>query len=249
MEESAYIGGVIVCLGYLIVAARLALLGAKTREMPEQLLAVTFLLWGAAYACWQLPLVSGDDSIFAPLYAAGRLLTDAGTIASAFFLRLVFRPNSRVATGLVAGIAIGLALGVAGSGWVGDWASIDPLGNPWWWVEWSAVTVSVAWIGVEGFHHYGTSKLRRRLGLCSALDCNRYLLWGLSGAIWVVYELVYAIQQIEFKATGVFSASLDAIASLLEVVPIILIWFIFIPPAAYQRWIARSDAHPAAAED
>ena len=249
MEESAYIGGVIVCLGYLIVGIRLGLLSAKTRQTPERLLAFTFLLWGGAYACWQLPLVLNDESLFSPLYVVGRILTDAGTIASAFFLRLVFRPDSRFATGLVAAISVGLVLGVAGSGWMGDWESIDPVGNPWWWVEWAAVTVSVAWIGVEGFHNYGTSRRRRRLGLCGSLDCSRYLLWGLTGAIWVIYELTYAIQQIEFQATGVFTASLDAITSLLEVIPIILIWFIFIPPAAYQRWIARSDLHPTPAED
>jgi hypothetical protein len=249
VEESAYIGGVIVCLGYLFVGARLGLLSLKTRKAPERLLAFTFLLWGTAYVCWQIPLVLTDESIFHPLYVAGRVLTDVGTVASAFFLRLVFRPGSRIATGLVVGIAAGLALGITGSGWMGDWESIDPLGNPWWWVEWAAVTVSVAWIGVEGFHHYGTSRRRRRLGLCRSLDCSRYLLWGLSGAIWVIYELTYAVQQIEFQATGVFSGSLDAISSLLEVIPIALIWFIFVPPAAYQRWIARSDPDPTVAED
>lgn len=249
MEESAYIGGVIVCLGYLVVGLRLGFLSLKTRETPERLLAFTFLLWGTAYACWQLPLVLNDEALFSPLYVVGRILTDAGTIASAFFLRLVFRPDSRFAIGLVAAISFGLALGVAGSGWMGDWESINPLGNPFWWVEWAAVTASVAWIGIEGFHHYGMSKRRRRLRLCGSLDCNRYLLWGLTGAIWVVYELIYAIQQIEFQTTGAFSTSLDAISSLFEVIPITLIWFIFIPPAAYQRWIARTDPYPPPAED
>jgi hypothetical protein len=249
LEGNAYIGGIIVCLGYLVVGIRLARLGLKTREAPEQILAVTFLLWGIAYACWQAPLVSENEAIFSPLYFLARILTDTGTIASAFFLRLVFRPDSRLATGLVAAIGAGLILGIAGSGWVGDWESIDPLGNPWWWVEWSAVVVSVAWIGVEGFHHYGSSKRRRRLGLCSSLDCGRYLLWGMTGAIWVVYEVAYAIQQIEFQTIGVFSASLDAIASTLEVIPIVFIWFIFIPPALYQRWIATLDPDPTAAED
>jgi hypothetical protein len=249
VEESAYVGGVIVCLGYLIVGARLGLLSLKTREMPERLLSVTFLLWGAAYICWQLPLILKDESIFHSLYTTGRILTDAGTVASAFFLRLVFRPGSRIAIGVVGGIAVGLALGIAGSGWMGDWASIDPVRNPWWWVEWAAIVVSVAWIGVEGFHHYGMSRRRRRLGLCSSLDCSRYLLWGLTGVIWVIYEMFYAIQQIEFQATGAFSASLDFVASMLEVVPTAMIWLIFIPPAAYQRWITRSDPHPTIAED
>jgi len=248
VEESAYIGGVIVGLGYLIASAQLARLSVKTREIPERLLAIAFLLWGLAYVCWQIPLILIDESIFQPLYIAGRLLTDAGSIASTFFLRLVFRPHSRTATGLVAGIAAGMILGFAGSAWLGDWEALDPLKNPWWWLEWSAIVVSVAWIGVEGFHHYGMSKRRRRLGLCSALDCNRYLLWGLTGAVWVIYQLSYAIQLIEFQAIGSFSASLDAIASALEIIPIAFIWLIFLPPTIYQRWIERSDPQPIVTE-
>ena len=108
MEESAYIGGIIVCLGYLVAGVRLARLSLKTRKKPERILAITFLLWGMAYACWQIPLILADETLFSPLYILARFLTDAGSIASAFFLRLVFRPNSRVATGLVAAIITGM---------------------------------------------------------------------------------------------------------------------------------------------
>ena len=248
MEDNAYIGGFIVGLGYLVAGIRLCRLSFQTRQTPERLLSVSLLLWGSAYACWQIPLLLSNESIFRPLYIAARLLTDAGTITSAFFLRSVFRPDSRFATLLVAGISINLVLGVAGSMWVGDWEAIFPLRNPWWWLEWMAVVVSVAWIGIEGFHHYGMAKLRRRLEICDSLTCNRYLLWGLTGAFWGVYELAYAIQQIEFDAYGTFSGSLDAITSTLETIPIVCIWLVFFPPANYQRWIARFDPNPKGAE-
>jgi hypothetical protein len=246
--DNAYIGGVIVGLGYLIAGARLFRLSLRTREAPDRLLAVSLLLWGLAYVCWQLPLAIGHEPLFQPLYIIGRILTDAGTITSLFFMRLVFRPNSGFANALVACITAGLVLGFAGSGWVGDWEAIYPLRNPWWWVEWVAVTVSVAWIGVEGFHQYGMAKLRRQFGLCDAMTCNRFLLWGLTGAFWMAYELAYPIQQIEFDATGSYSSSLDVITSTLEVIPIACIWLIFFPPSIYQRWIERSDPDPKAAE-
>jgi hypothetical protein len=248
MGDNAYIGGVIVCLGYLIAGARLYRLSLRTKEKPERLFSAALLLWGLAYVCWQLPLMLSDESLFRPLYIAGRLLTDAGTIVMLFFMRLVFRPGSAIANALVAGITAGLVLGVAGSGWVGDWEAIYPLRNPWWWLEWAAVTVSVAWIGVEGFHRYGMSKLRHQFGFCDAMTCNRFLLWGLTGAVWMAYELVYPIQQIEFDATGSFSASLDAIVSLTELIPIACIWLVFFPPASYRRWIERSDSHPEVTE-
>ncbi len=97
METSAYIGGVIVCLGYLVAGVRLWRLSVKTQKKPERLLSVALLLWGLAYFGWQIPLILSDESLLAPLYFSARILTDAGTIVSALFLRLVFRPNSGIA--------------------------------------------------------------------------------------------------------------------------------------------------------
>jgi hypothetical protein len=88
----------------------------------------------------------------------------------------------------------------------------------------------VAWIGIEGFHHYGNAKLRHHLGLCDAIACNRYLLWGFTGVGWAIYEAIYALQQIEFEVTGSYSAWMDAVASNLELIPIACIWLIFFPP-------------------
>jgi len=249
VEGSAYIGGVIVCIGYLIAAVRLGRLSRKTGETPERLLSITFLFWGISYVGWQLPIVLSDVSLVLPLYFSARILTDIGTVLSAFFLRLVFRSDSAFATALVIGITVGVVTGVAGSAWVGDWEALYPLQNLWWWLEWGAVILSMGWMALEGFHHYGMAKLRYRLGLCDALTANRYLLWGFTGLVWSIYEAVYAVQQIEFEVTGSYSGLLDAVASSLELLPIALVWFVFFPPAIYQRWIARSDTHPIAAED
>jgi hypothetical protein len=249
MGDNAYIGGVIVCFGYLIAGCRLLRFSLQTRKAPEQLLSAALLLWGLAYVCWQIPLMISNEELFRPLYITGRFLTDAGTIVSLFFMRLVFRPNSGFATALVVGITAGLVGGVAGSGWMGDWEAIYPLRNPWWWLEWAAVTVSVTWIGVEGFHHYRMAKLRFQFGLCDAMTANRFLLWGLTGLFWMAYELAYPIQQVEFDAMGSFSASMDAITSFMEAIPIVCIWLVFFPPTIYQRWINRADPHLSAAED
>jgi hypothetical protein len=246
--DNAYIGGVIVGLGYLAAGIRLYRSSSQARGEPERILSASLLLWGLAYVCWQLPLAIRDESLFRPLFIIGRFLTDAGTITSLFFIRMVFRPNSGFATVLVVGITSGIVAGVAGSGWVGDWEALYPLSNPWWWLEWAAITVSVAWIGVEGFHRYKMERLRREFGLGDAMVANRFLLLGLSGLFWMIYELAYPIQQIEFDATGSFSASMDAIVSTAELIPIICIWLAFFPPSLYQRWIRSSDPNPTVAE-
>jgi hypothetical protein len=247
VEQHGYLGGTIVGLAYLAAGARIGLLSLRTRKAPERLLALALTLWGLAFVCWQVPLVLDDETHFEPLYFAGRLLTDSGTVASVFFLRLVFRPRSRVGWCLVAGVCGALALGIAGSAWLGDLAALHPLRNPWWWLEWAAVVVSVAWIGVEGLHHYGMAKLRERIGLCTPAVRHRFLLWGVAGATWTACELAYVFQQIEFDATGLFSASLDAVTATLEFVPIGCIWLIFFPPARYRRWIDRANAQRRAA--
>jgi hypothetical protein len=77
---------------------------------------------------------------------------------------------------------------------------------------------------------------------------NRFLLWGLTGAFWTAYELAYSIQQIEFDATGSFSATMDLTVSALELIPIVCIWLVFFPPSIYRRWIERSDPDPEVAE-
>jgi hypothetical protein len=241
MESSAYIGGITVGVGYLIAAVRLWRLSCETRLQPERLLSLSMFFWGIAYAGWQLPLVLHDEALLTPLYFAARVSTDVGTVICAFFLRLVFRPKSGTANAMVAMIAASAILGVVGSAWVGDWAALYPLRNLWWWLEWAAVIVSMAWIGIEGFHHYGNARLRHHLGLSDALVCNRYFLWGLTGVVWAIYEVVYALQQIEFEVTSSYSAWMDAVASALELIPIGFIWLIFFPPDAYRRWINRYD--------
>ena len=248
MGDNAYIGGVIVGLGYLVAGTRLYRSSLQTRKAPERILSASLLLWGLAYVCWQLPLAIRDESLFGPLYITGRILTDAGTIASLFFIQMVFRPNSRFAIVLIVGITAGVVVGFTGSGLLGDWEALYPLSNPWWWLEWAAITVSVVWIGVEGFHRYKVERLRCELGLSDAMTANHFLLLGHTGLFWMVYELAYPIQQIEFDATGSFSASMDAIVSSAEMIPIVCIWLAFFPPTIYQRWIRRSDPHPKAAE-
>ena len=78
-----------------------------------------------------------------------------------------------------------------------------------------------------------------RLGLCEPIVCNRYLLWCLTGVVWVVYDFSVIVQQIEFEVTQLWSTSMDAVVAALELAAIALIWLVFFPPAIYQRWLDR----------
>jgi len=152
--------------------------------------------------------------------------------------------RERWSTWQVAGIAASLTAGVVGSVWVGDWEGVRPLSNPWYWPERLANTAPALWMAVEGFLHYAKARPRRRLGLCDPLACNRFLLWGISGALWVTLELVILPQEIGYEATREFSAVLGVLSGSLEVAPVALLWLTFFPPAFYRSWIARSALAP-----
>lgn len=239
MEDSAYIGGAIAGLFYLIAGTRLFRLSLQTGQAPERLLGVSLLLWSLSYLCWQLPIAIDSGRMELPLFFGGRVFEDIGTVTFALFLRLVFRNDERWASWLVVTLAACAAVGVAGSAMVGDWEALLPLSNPWWWLETVAFPGTVVWMGFEGFHHYRMARQRVRLGLCEPLICNRYLLWGLTGVAWTIYQVIMIVQQIEYERTQVWSASMDAAVGVVELVAITLISLVFFPPRFYRRWIDR----------
>ena len=100
----------------------------------------------------------------------------------------------------------------------------------------------------EGFGQYRTARQRLRLGLCEPLVCNRYLLWGLVGAIWMIWEVASTAQLIEYQIIQVWSATMDSLVGGLEIGAIALIWLVFFPPAVDRRWINRAAPAAVAAE-
>jgi len=244
MEDSGYLGGVLAGLVSLIAGARLIRLSWQSQKSPELLLGLSLLLWGLAYACWQIPIATPNQPLTQPLFFAGRVFTGAATITFAIFTWIAFRSQARWAKTLVFAIAIGVLAGVAGSIAVGDWEGTRPLSNPWWWVDWAAAVVALSWVGVEGFIHYRNARHRVRLALCDPLTCNRYLLWGITGSVWAVFYGIVAFQNIEFETQQVWSSALDRVSGTLDITGVALVLLICFPPRFYQRWIA--GASPAA---
>jgi hypothetical protein len=89
----------------------------------------------------------------------------------------------------------------------------------------------------EALGQFSKSRQRRRLGLCDPLVSNRYLLWGLASAVWVMVQLVVVAQDIAFERTGVWGTSFDIQVGALELAAIAMVWATFFPPGFYRRWI------------
>ncbi len=250
MEAFDYIGSVASGLVYLALGSRLVWLGARARSGPESLLGSVLLVWGLYYV---LRIISIGFQIQPALESqfsiASRLTTNLGSLGSAFFPFLLFRRRSTWAKWLAASIAFCLIVGITGSFLVGDPEGVDPLRNSWWWLEWVGEITPGIWLGVEGFHQYGMTRPRIRLGLCEPIVGHRYLLLGLAGTFWALVDFVVIGQYIDYWATQNWSSALDNLVGLMEIAALAMIWLAYFAPAAYQRWIASSDPHPTVAED
>ena len=244
MDVGAYIESVLILAGiaYLVAGVRLYRLGLRKGGAPERLLSVSLAFWGLCLLLYDLPYALLDESMLTPFSFASRLAFHTGTITFMLFTRKVFRSRERWATWLVAGTIACLAAGVGGSVWVGDWEGIYPLSNSWYWLELVGRLAPMVWMGSEGFVQYRKTRARRRLGLCEPLTCNRFLLWGVTGALWLTLELVSTGQYVDYELTQRWTTSWDFVVSLLEVLPVAVIWFVFFPPAWYRAWVVKRAA-------
>jgi len=241
MEECAYSMDAIAGVIFLIVGVRFYLLSRQTRQAPEYLIALAFLVWALGYALYDIPYAfAEDDQSVAPFFAYTSLLAfNLGNVALALFTREVFRKQQRWAGWLVVAIAVCLVWGLAGSAWVGDWEQVDPIANPGYWPQTVGGLIPAVWMGVEGLAHYARARKRLKVGLCAPLTCHHFLLWGLAGALWSGLEIVVVMQDFIYLSAGDWSGALGIVNGLLEIVPVAMIWLAFFAPAPYRRWIDR----------
>jgi hypothetical protein len=237
----AYIGDAVAMLVYIVVGVRLCALSRRSGQLPDRLLSASFLLWALSYAVYDIPdlFFYRGEQLPTPIAFGSLFATYLGTATFTLFTLVVFRKRERWAGALVAGALSCLFIGLTGSVWVGDWAGEAPLSNPWWWVARVGNFIPYCWVGAEGFHHYGKARQHRQLGMCEPMDCNRFLLWGLAGALWAVLIFIDAAQYIAYELTGEWSSTLSAWAGWHEFVPGIVIGLVFFPPAAYRRWVEK----------
>jgi hypothetical protein len=227
---------------YLVVGIRLYQLSRRTNRFPERLLSLSFVLWGANYFLYDVPYLVLEESTAVPFYFAARLALDLGTFLFAIFIWKVFRSQDRWGGWLVAGLGACLLAGIGGSVWVGDWEGMLPIGNPWFWPAWLANTAPYAWMAAEGSHHHRRALQRQRLGLCDALACERFRLWGIAGAVWFLLQSIVVFQYVEYETTRQWGGFTGSFVGFFEVVPAAVVWFVFYPPAFYRVWVDRRYA-------
>ena len=244
MEDNAFIMQAIAGVVYLVVGLRLYGLSRRTGTDPERLIALTFLIWAFGYALYDLPYAyTGGDELSMPSFAYTSLLVfNLGNVVLALFTREVFRKQERWAGWLVVAIAVCLVLGSAGSAWVGDWEQVNPVVNPGYWPQTLGAVAPLVWMCLEGLGRYRNARRRLKLGLCDAITCHNFLLWGVAGALWAGLETVIVIQDFIYLSAGDWSGAFGLANGLLEIIPIGMIWMVFFAPRPYRRWIEGAAA-------
>jgi hypothetical protein len=240
MFDGAWIGQLIAGILYLVIGIRLARLARQTGERPERLLSNMFFFTSISYVLYLIPLIFPIESLWTPFNFAGRVAYLPAPILVALFTRDVFRSGSRVSGFIVYATAVSLVVGVGGSAMVGDFEGFT-LGNPFFWFEWVGYTFPFAWAGAEAFSQYYPSRRRQRLGLCDRMTCNRLLLWGLFGLVQVALSLVLVQMYADYAVAHEFSALLDRVFGVLEMLALAPVWLVFFPPRFYQKFISGSD--------
>ncbi len=235
-----YLGGdAIAWVAYLYVGVRLYRLSRRTGQLPEFLIAATFLLWVLSYLFYDIPFaIYRSDELLPAVSSYGALIALAlGNVTFALFIRAVFRRDERWATWLVAAIVVSLVAGLAGTAWIGDWEGTNPIANPWYGLEYFGGFAPSIWMAAEGFAQYFAARRRLKFGLCEPMVCNRFLLWGIAGILWGILEVVITANDFAYALSGEWFLLLDLGVAVFEAAPVMVIWLVFFPPEFYCRWV------------
>jgi len=240
MEQNAYLMESLAGVICLVLGVRLYRGSRRSGRLAEEFLGIALVVWAVGYALYDIPYAfTAQDELIPPFFSYSSILAfSLGNVALAIFAKEVFRKRENWAGWVVVAVAVCALLGATGSAWVGDWEQIDPLDNPGYWPQLLANVTPSLWIGVDGLAQFYCARKRTALGLDDPLLRNRILLLGLTGALWVVLEIVIVIQDFIFINLGDWSETLGIVNGLLEIVPLAMLWLAFCAPAGYRRWIA-----------
>jgi hypothetical protein len=245
----------VVCVGLfmiasLVVGVRLLFLFAKTRELPELLLAIALLgvgflgfAVGSAAKLWPDP----PASLLSWLPIVGLSLEYAGCLALMAFAWRVFHPRSPVAAAVAIALTAMMVAAILGETISGEnlrYIDGGPISAPYVPLGLSARALGPAWMAFECLRYYAALRRRLRLGLADPLIAHRFLLWGLAiGAAAGGYAVAVAHRLIHSTGILAHAWSLGAVA-FLAFTSAGALALAFFPPRAYRRWVRRGSRKP-----
>jgi hypothetical protein len=235
------------------VGARLLWLARRTRALPEALVGAALFLLSAV--AWPLLLVV---TLGAPLpgawlraaWAGAALAMGLGWSSVGLFTWRVFRPGSRFALGLTLGV-VALELGAALAGMrrafelpVADAATLAAPSAPGLALLLGAQAL-YAWTTVESLHYRALLLRRIPLGLADPLVADRFRLWAVTSLCGFVSLVPNVAASVQGSAADMTLARL--VVGTLGLASCAALYFAFLPPAAYARFVRERALRPEAA--
>jgi hypothetical protein len=236
---------VVVTLG-----VRLMLLALRSRQLPESLLAIHFLLCcGLGYLLLVTALSAVNEPGLLPapvvtgMIAVGTFGSCVGVFGGIWFNCLVFRRDEPWARGLVALAAVTLTTGYIGYGVSGGFTH-GRFEGFWFWLYYGTFAVGAAWVMAEPLRYYGVMRKRLRLGLAEPSVTNRFLLWGIGSVGRFLMVVGGAIPPVVFagQKTELVPGSVSFILIAIALVGLGVAtshWLTFFPTQGYVRFIER----------
>jgi hypothetical protein len=238
-------------LASCVVGIRLLLRAGRSRGVPELLAGLTYLCApGVGYplqvASMQLP----DRHLAIAMNLSGEALMVFGCSCFLFFTVKVFRPDVRWAAwcawlGTFGLLYAGIGTAVALLMYVDPAESMAHARLPGGMFLFVLALVW-GWTALESLRYYRMMRKRMALGLADAVVTNRFLLWSMNGLTsvgWLSVSITMYARGVNL-ATSSFAITSTSAGGLANAVLLLLI---FMPPAAYVRWIERSARNAALA--
>lgn len=183
------VAGTIYMATITTVGIRLIVLARRNRALPELLLGTSLLVGGTLGAMIEAAGMSGHvyftPALSGALLATGKLFGIVGFTCQVLFIRMVFQPDARWATSLVAAIVGTLVATYAAFALSGAF-STGTMSLAIFLVELMARCAGSVWLIVEATRYYGVMKRRLALGLADPMVTDRFRLWSIAATAGLV---------------------------------------------------------------
>lgn len=231
-----------------VLGVRLLLLARKTRQVPELYMGASVLLIGGL--AYPFALLTNVPSLRGTLagalaFVACVWFVHGGVMATFLFVFRVFRPNAalvRRAVQAAAAVLLVTLLAQTRIAWlrlpIEETMAANLVPST---VLLTMAVLAYTWSAIESLRYWGLMRRRGQLGLADPVATNRFLLWGLSGAVMVVGAGTNLLASIVTPLSVMHPYAL-LVTSACGFTSSTALVLTFVPPARYLSWLRAQTA-------
>jgi hypothetical protein len=247
VEVVAGVGGGAFVLVSLALGVKLLWLARRTRQLPEFACGLALLLMGAIG--YPLLAVAQQATNLPVGFRSGLLVAQmichvVANAAFCTFTRTVFRPSAKWASALSAAVVVAVTAEAAIQVATPGLAAFVTTGEGIWRYHGGVAIVPLLWAATESLRYGGQLARRERIGLADPVIVDRFRLWSV-GMLFAASVTAVSVT-LELRGTTMVNVPEGGLAiGVLGTLSALSMWFAFLPPAAYTRWVANRGSRGA----